>query len=92
MCSWLWSSRKWKIVNNSGIRPFDDFFFVKLCFIGKQYGNNMRGDDMQGSEKNPGLAPLAVFEHLAIFKHLSLVEESEGSVSILCYEVDQNCI
>lgn len=52
----------------------------------------MCGDDMQGSEKNPGLAPLVVFEHLAVFKHLSLVKESEGSLSTLCFEINQNHI
>ncbi|KAM0942057.1 putative plus-end-directed kinesin ATPase [Dioscorea sansibarensis] len=57
------------------------------CVLGYGARRSGKTHTIQGSEENPGLAPMAVFELLA------LVEESGGgSVSISCYEVNQDHI
>lgn len=57
------------------------------CVLGHGARRSGKTHTIQGSEENPGLAPMAVFELLA------LVEESGGgSVSISCYEVNQDHI
>ncbi|KAH7669520.1 Plus-end-directed kinesin ATPase protein [Dioscorea alata] len=57
------------------------------CVLGYGARRSGKTHTIQGSEENPGLAPMAVFELLA------LIEESGGgSVSISCYEVNQDHI
>ncbi|KAJ0966670.1 hypothetical protein J5N97_023587 [Dioscorea zingiberensis] len=56
------------------------------CVLGYGARGSGKTHIIQGSEENPGLAPMTVFELL------SRIEESGGSLSMSCYEVNQDHI